>query len=90
MTSPREVDARALLARHLPEAVDERGLPVAHSARVVEYDIPDRAGNGTGELGVVPLTTVCDPGVARADELAEGPACAGSRPPTATPAARWP
>jgi hypothetical protein len=52
------------------DAVDARGLPLAHLARVVEYDVPDRAGNGTGEL-IVLLSTVTDPGAARADELAE-------------------
>lgn len=41
----------------------------AHLVRVVEYDVPDRAGNGTGEL-VVLLSTIVDPGQARADELA--------------------
>jgi hypothetical protein len=41
----------------------------AHLVRVVEYDVPDRDGNGTGELIVV-LTTILDPAAARADELA--------------------
>lgn len=41
----------------------------AHLVRVIEYDVPDREGNGSGEL-VVLLTTICDPAVARADELA--------------------
>jgi hypothetical protein len=41
----------------------------AHLVRVVEYDVPDRVGNGTGELIVV-LSTICDPAEARADELA--------------------
>lgn len=41
----------------------------AHLVRVVEYDVPDRAGNGTGELIVV-LSTITDPAAARADELA--------------------
>jgi hypothetical protein len=41
----------------------------AHLARVVEYDVPDREGNGTGEL-IVLLSTITDPAVARADELA--------------------
>ncbi|MEV8515153.1 hypothetical protein [Dactylosporangium sp. NPDC051484] len=67
----------------LREAVDERGLPVAHVARVVEYDIPDRAGNGTGEL-IVLLSTIGDPGTARADELAEAYHCAGNRKPETT------
>jgi Insertion element 4 transposase N-terminal/Transposase DDE domain len=54
----------------LPDAVDGRGWPVAYLARVVEYDIADRAGNGSRELIVV-LSTILDPGAARADELAE-------------------
>ena len=41
----------------------------AHLVRVVEYDVPDRDGNGTGEL-IVLLTTIVDPADARADELA--------------------
>lgn len=53
----------------VPDAFDERGLPVAHLARVVEYDVPDREGNGTGEL-IVLLTTITNPRDARADELA--------------------
>jgi hypothetical protein len=55
----------------VPEAFDERGLPVVHLARVVEYDVPDRVGNGTGEL-IVLLTTITNPDDARADELAAG------------------
>jgi Insertion element 4 transposase N-terminal len=54
----------------VPDAFDERGLPVAHLARVVEYDVPDRNGDGTGELIVV-LTTITDPADACADELAD-------------------
>jgi hypothetical protein len=41
----------------------------AHLARVVEYDVPDREGNGTGEL-IVLLSTITDPADAAADELA--------------------
>lgn len=41
----------------------------AHLVRVVEYDVADRVGNGTGEL-IVLLSTICDPAQARADELA--------------------
>jgi Insertion element 4 transposase N-terminal len=41
----------------------------AHLVRVIEYDVPDREGNGTGELIVV-LSTILDPAAARADELA--------------------
>jgi hypothetical protein len=54
----------------VPDAFDERGLPVVHLARVIEYDVPDRAGGGTGEL-IVLLTTIVDPVEARADELAD-------------------
>jgi Transposase DDE domain len=42
----------------------------AHLVRVVEYSVPDRAGNGAGEL-IVLLTTITDPGQASADELAD-------------------
>ncbi|MFJ8916657.1 IS4 family transposase [Amycolatopsis sp. NPDC102389] len=41
----------------------------AHLVRVVEYDIPDREGNGTGEL-IVLLSSITDPADAAADELA--------------------
>ena len=41
----------------------------AHLVRVIEYDVPDRAGNGTAEL-IVLLSTIGDPDAARADELA--------------------
>ena len=44
----------------VPDAFDERGLPVIHLARVIEYDVPDRDGNGTGEL-IVLLTTITRP-----------------------------
>jgi hypothetical protein len=40
-----------------------------HLVRVIEYDVPDRAGNGDDEL-VVLLTTITNPADARADELA--------------------
>lgn len=53
----------------LDDAVDELGLPVARLVRVIEYDVPDRDGNGTGEL-IVLITTITDPTDAAADELA--------------------
>jgi hypothetical protein len=43
----------------------------AHLVRVIEYNVPDRTGNGTGEL-IVLLTTILDPHAARPDELAAG------------------
>lgn len=56
----------------VPDAFNARGLPVVHLARVIEYEVPDRAGNGTGEL-IVLLSTITDPVGLRgagADELA--------------------
>jgi hypothetical protein len=41
----------------------------AHLVRVIEYDVPDRDGNGSGEL-IALLTTITSPGDARAGELA--------------------
>jgi hypothetical protein len=53
----------------LPEAVDKDGRPVAYLARVIEYNVPDRVGNDTGEV-ITLLTTILEPTHARADELA--------------------
>ena len=53
----------------VPDAFDERGLPVTHLARVTEYDVPDRVKGGTGEL-IVLLSTITDPVAASAEELA--------------------
>jgi hypothetical protein len=53
----------------VPAAWDSDGNQLAHLARVVEYDVPDREGNGSGEL-IVLLTTILDPADAHADELA--------------------
>jgi hypothetical protein len=53
----------------LADALDDKGRPLAHLARVIEYEVPDRAGNGSGEL-ITLLTTILDPDQARADELA--------------------
>ena len=52
-----------------PDATDENGWPLARIVRVVEYTVPDRVGNGTGEL-IVLVSTVLDPAAAHADELA--------------------
>jgi hypothetical protein len=61
-------------ARQIAEAPGEGAGPEldpteAHLVRVVEYDVPDRVGNGTGEL-IVLISTILDPAAARADELA--------------------
>ncbi|HEY6795919.1 MAG TPA: IS4 family transposase [Kineosporiaceae bacterium] len=54
----------------IPQAWDDEGHQLAFLARVVEYDVPDRDGNGSGEL-IVLLTTLTDPDDARADDLAD-------------------
>jgi DDE family transposase len=51
------------------DALDDNGRPLAHLARVIEYEVPDQAGNGSGEL-IVLLSTITDPADAHADELA--------------------
>ena len=69
----REAIVAAARAGHdleqCPEAAGRNGWPVARIARVIEYDVPDRDGNGTGEV-ITLLSTVIDPADARADELA--------------------
>src|SRR5680860_825968 len=69
----RETIVAAARAGHdfadVDAALDEHGRPRARLVRVIEYDVPDRAGNGTGEL-IVLLTSITDPDHARADELA--------------------
>jgi hypothetical protein len=67
-----EIVQAARAGRDLAEvdaALDAAGRPRARLVRVVEYDIPDRSGAGTGEL-IVLLSTVVDPADAAADELA--------------------
>ncbi len=49
--------------------LDNYGRPRARLARVIEYDVPDRHGNGTGEI-ITLLTTITDPDDAAAEELA--------------------
>jgi len=55
----------------VPAAYDTDGHQIAHLARAIEYTVPDRDGNGSGEL-IVLLTTILDPADARPDELAAG------------------
>ncbi len=57
---------RVLTAARAGEDLDPAD---GHLVRVIEYDVPDRVGNATGEL-IVLLTTILDPADARADELA--------------------
>ena len=57
---------RIIAAARAGEQADPEGT---HLVRVIEYDVPDRDGNGTGEL-IVLLSTITDPADASADELA--------------------
>jgi hypothetical protein len=50
------------------KAGDELDPADGYLVRVVEYNVPDREGNGTGEL-IVLLTTITDPHDAKADEV---------------------
>lgn len=52
-------------ARHGEEIDPE----LAHLVRVIEYTVPDRKGNGSGEL-IVLLSTITDPAAAGGPELA--------------------
>jgi hypothetical protein len=52
------------------KAGDELDPADGYLVRVVEYNVPDRDGNSTGEL-IVLLTTIIDPRKAKADELAD-------------------
>jgi hypothetical protein len=52
------------------EAGDELDPQDGYLVRVVEYNVPDREGNGSGEL-IVLLSSITDPHQARADELAD-------------------
>jgi hypothetical protein len=58
---------RVLAAARAGEDLDPAD---GHLVRIVEYDVPDREGNGTGEL-IVLITTITDPRDAKADELAD-------------------
>lgn len=57
--------------RLLSAAVDGEHLDpdIAHIVRVIEYEVPDRAGNGSGELLCV-MTSILDPDDVPASELA--------------------
>jgi Insertion element 4 transposase N-terminal len=48
---------------------EDLGDDLVHLVRVIEYDVPDRSGNGTGEV-IVLLSTITEVTDAGADELA--------------------
>ena len=58
--------ARILAAARNGEDLDP---DLAHLVRVIEYDVPDRESNGSGEL-IVLLTTITNPLETSADEMA--------------------
>ncbi len=67
-------------------AHNDYGRPRTRRARAIDYDVPDRTGNGSGEL-IVLLTTITDPDDAHAEGLAASskPTCAGRTSPAITP-----
>jgi hypothetical protein len=69
IATAREVAREPAAGPDRPSSPAELDPTQAHLVRVVEYDVPDRTGNGTGELIVV-LSNILDPDAARADELA--------------------
>lgn len=70
LVNPKLRGARRERVITAARAGQELEVADGHLIRVIEYDVPDRAGNGTGEL-IVLLTTITDPGEAHADELAD-------------------
>lgn len=67
--SPKlDKNQRARVLRDIHDGVDI-AVSKGHFVRVVDYDIPDRTGNGTGELITV-MTSILDPADATAQELA--------------------
>jgi hypothetical protein len=59
--------ARLVAAARAGQELDPADTAVV---RVIEYDVPDRAGSGSGEV-ITLLSTITDPAQARAEELAD-------------------
>jgi hypothetical protein len=70
LVNPKLRGARRAAVVTAAKAGDELDPGDGYLVRVVEYNVPDRDGNGTGEL-IVLLTTITDPRKAKADELAD-------------------
>jgi hypothetical protein len=70
LVNPKLRGARRDAVVAAAKAGDEPDPTDGYLVRVVEYNVPDRDGNGTGEL-IVLLTTITDPRKAKADELAD-------------------
>lgn len=70
LVNPKLRGARRAAVIAAAKAGEELDPDAGNLARVIEYNVPDREGNGTGEL-IVLLTTIIDPDDAGADELAD-------------------
>jgi hypothetical protein len=70
LVNPRLRGARRDAVVAAAQAGQEIDPVDGYLVRVVEYTVPDRVGNGTGEL-IALITTIIDPHDARADELAD-------------------
>jgi hypothetical protein len=70
LVNPKLRGARRDAVVTAAKAGDELDPGDGYLVRVVEYNVPNRIGNGTGEL-IVLLTTITDPRKAKADELAD-------------------
>jgi hypothetical protein len=70
LINPKLRGARRAAVIAAAKAGEELDPDDGNLVRVIEYNVPDRDGNGTGELIVLP-TTIIDPGDAKADELAD-------------------
>jgi Insertion element 4 transposase N-terminal/Transposase DDE domain len=70
LVNPKLRGARRDAVLAAAKAGDELDPAHGYLVRVIEYNVPDRIGNGTGEL-IVLLTTILDPRKAKADELAD-------------------
>lgn len=57
------------LSEHPDVLNEDNGWPLARLVRVIEYTVPDRDGNGTGEL-IVLISSITDPTRAKPAELA--------------------
>jgi Insertion element 4 transposase N-terminal/Transposase DDE domain len=70
LVNPKLGAARRARVVAAAEAGQDLDPDEGHVVRVIEYNVPDRVGNGTGEL-ITLITTIVGPDDARADELAD-------------------
>jgi hypothetical protein len=70
LVNPKLRGARRQRVLAAADAGDDLDPADGYLVRVIEYHVPDREGNSTGEL-ITLITTITDPCDARADELAD-------------------